>query len=237
MRTDRPQWLRPRDLGTRTPGGRAIEAPTQSDVNRSRTLRPEVHAAGAFGAEVLDRLFGCIPMNELSTSGFAGYTDHAPGPQRAVRAHQRDRGPTSDGWRAGDLGRHEEEWRANEAWVSVGRDHDEEGMPGVRRQIRRRPPIAATPVVLSVSCPSPWAFSVRDWIAPGPNRIRDSHHGLSGQPGAERINIVFARANQLFAYTACLQDIYAARYNLLEGSVGAHHCISHARDCRFQLGL
>ena len=100
VRTDRAQWLRPRDLEIRTPGGGTIEAPTQSDVNRSRTLRPEVHAAGAFGAEALDRLFGCIPVNELSTSGFAGYTDRAP-PEGdvalVVRVHAELVGRSADG--------------------------------------------------------------------------------------------------------------------------------------------
>jgi len=121
VRTDRAQGRRPGDLEIRTPGGGTIEAPTQSDVNRSRTLRPEVHAAGAFGAEALDRLFGCIPVNELSTSGFAGYTDRGAACED-VRLWSLYRGPTRnhvaindlrtarlfvfflapDGWPAGD---------------------------------------------------------------------------------------------------------------------------------------
>ena len=102
VRTDRAQWLRPRDLEIRTPGGGTIEAPTQSDVNRSRTLRPEVHAAGAFGAEALDRLFGCIPVNELSTSGFAGYADRGAACEE-VRLWSLYRGPTRNHVAINDL--------------------------------------------------------------------------------------------------------------------------------------
>ena len=40
-------------------------------------------------------------------------------------------------------------------------------------------PRAAPPVVLSVSCPSPWVFSVRESIAPGPGWIPDFRHGLA----------------------------------------------------------
>ena len=60
----------------------------------------------------------------------------------------------------------------------------EPGSDARRRDARRSSanqpssPRAATPVVLSVSCPSPWDFSVRDEIAPGPGRIRDFRHGL-----------------------------------------------------------
>ncbi len=75
VRTDRAQWLRPKDLAIRTPTGETVEAPTQAEARRSKTLRPAMHAAGAFGAEALDQLFGCIPVNELSTSGLAGYVD------------------------------------------------------------------------------------------------------------------------------------------------------------------
>jgi len=102
VRTDRAQWLRPRDLESRTPGGGTIAAPTQSDVNRSRTLRPEVHAAGAFGAEALDRLFGCIPVNELSTSGFAGYADRGAACEE-VRLWSLYRGPTRNHVAINDL--------------------------------------------------------------------------------------------------------------------------------------
>lgn len=121
VRTARAQWLRPKDLAIRTPTGETIYAPTQREVNRARTLRPEVHATGAFGAEALDRLFGCIPVNELSTSGFAGYQNRGAACE-AVRLWSLYRGPTRnhvainrlrtgrlfvffrspDGWRAGD---------------------------------------------------------------------------------------------------------------------------------------
>ena len=72
--TDKAQGLRARDLEVHTPDGRVIKAPMQSEVRRATSLLPEIQAAGAFGTEALDAVFGCVPsVNELSTSGIHQY--------------------------------------------------------------------------------------------------------------------------------------------------------------------